>query len=166
MFTKILVLIPDPKPFHRLRSRRLLGSRSSMLGGSSTSERGPSPALCCVSLHLSLHGPRNPLQVSLCSGTLCPWALPGLTLCNWHSALRLSWTTALQQLPDADHGGRMKSQMKGSEPIFNFSAILKKREAFRPFTSAQASSDTDTAGETAQTRDVSGAWKEQRSPVF
>lgn len=60
----------------------------------------------------------------------------------------------------------MKSQMKGSEPVFNLSAMLKKREAFRPFTSAQASSDTDTVGETGQTRDICGGWKEQRSLVF
>lgn len=105
-------------------------------------------------------------DVSWAHGRYALWASPGLTFCNWHSVLRLSWTTALQQLPDADHGGRMKSQIKGSEPVFNFSAILKKREAFRPFTSAQASSDTDTVGETGQTHDVSGTWNEQRSPVF
>jgi hypothetical protein len=96
----------------------------------------------------------------------CP--LPGLTLCSWHSALRLSWTTALQQLPDTDHGGRMKSQMKGSAPTFRRSARLKKREAFRPFTSARASSDTDTVRQTEQnrTRDVSGGWDEQSLGSF
>lgn len=39
----------------------------------------------------------------------------------------------------------MKSQMKGVAPTFSRSARLKKREAFKPFTSARASSDTDTA---------------------
>lgn len=39
----------------------------------------------------------------------------------------------------------MKSQMKGVLPAFSCSARLKKREAFRPFTSARASSDTETA---------------------
>lgn len=38
----------------------------------------------------------------------------------------------------------MKSQMKGAALTFSRSARLKKREAFRPFTSARASSDTDT----------------------
>lgn len=38
----------------------------------------------------------------------------------------------------------MKSQMKGVAPTLSRSARLKKREAFRPFTSARASSDTDT----------------------
>lgn len=57
----------------------------------------------------------------------------------------------------------MKSQMKGSEPVFSLSAILKKREAFKPFTSAQASSNTDTVGETGQSHDVSGEWEESAS---
>lgn len=38
----------------------------------------------------------------------------------------------------------MKSQMKGAAPTFRRSVRLKKREAFSPFTSARASSDTDT----------------------
>lgn len=103
---------------------------------------------CTVVRRLALHDP-----VSLLTrwGSDCParrphmCPSPGLTPCSWHSALRLSWTTALQQLPDTDHGGRMKSQMKGVAPTFSRSARLKKREAFKPFTSARASSDTDTA---------------------
>jgi hypothetical protein len=62
----------------------------------------------------------------------------------------------------------MKSQMKGSAPTFRRSARLKKREAFRPFTSARASSDTDTVRQTEQnrTRDVSGGWDEQSLGSF
>lgn len=44
----------------------------------------------------------------------------------------------------------MKSHMKGAALIFSRSARLKKREAFRPFTSARASSDTDTVEMTEQ----------------
>lgn len=58
----------------------------------------------------------------------------------------------------------MKSQMKGSEPVFSLSAMLKKREAFKPFTSAQASSDTDTVGETGKAMMSLGDGK--RAPVF
>lgn len=59
----------------------------------------------------------------------------------------------------------MKSQMKGVLPAFRRSARLKKREAFRPFTSARASSDTDTA-ETDRVSTQRGLWSAgvQRSP--
>lgn len=51
----------------------------------------------------------------------------------------------------------MKSQMKGAALTFSRSARLKKREAFRPFTSARASSDTDTVEmDRTEPRDVSG----------
>lgn len=58
-----------------------------------------------------------------------------------HSALRRSNTTALQQLPVGDHGGRMNTQMKGSVVgECRLSARLKKWEALRPHTSARPSS--------------------------
>lgn len=58
-----------------------------------------------------------------------------------HSALRRSNTTALQQLPVGDHGGRMNTQMKGSTVgECRLSARLKKWDALRPHTSARPSS--------------------------
>lgn len=65
-----------------------------------------------------------------------------------HSALRRSNTTALQQLPVGDHGGRMNTQMKGSaEGERRLSARLKKWEALRPHTSARPSSLNNAGGE-------------------
>ena len=56
----------------------------------------------------------------------------------------------------------MKSQMKGAAPTFRRSARLKYRDAFRPFTSARASSDTDTAETDRASQDVWG--RAQRCP--
>lgn len=65
-----------------------------------------------------------------------------------HSALRRSNTTALQQLPVGDHGGRMNTQMKGSAiGERRLSARLKKWEALRPHTSARPSSLNNAGGE-------------------
>ena len=65
-----------------------------------------------------------------------------------HSALRRSNTTALQQLPVGDHGGRMNTQMKGSAMgERRLSAKLKKCEALRPHTSARPSSLNNAGGE-------------------
>lgn len=63
------------------------------------------------------------------------------TLFLSHSFLRWSNTTALQQLPVGDHGGRMNTHIKGSAVgARRPSARLKKWEAFRPHTSARPSS--------------------------
>lgn len=59
----------------------------------------------------------------------------------------------------------MKSQMKGLALTFSRSARLKKREAFRPFTSARASSDTDTVKQ-SRSQVVTGGWNKESSPVF
>lgn len=65
-----------------------------------------------------------------------------------HSALRRSNTTALQQLPVGDHGGRMNTQMKGfAKGERRLSARLKKWEALRPHTSARPSSLNNAGGE-------------------
>lgn len=70
------------------------------------------------------------------------------TTCFSHSALRWSNTTALQQLPVGDHGGRMKTQMKGlTEGVRRVSARLKKWAALRPQTSARPSSLNNAEGE-------------------
>ena len=71
-----------------------------------------------------------------------------------HSALRRSNTTALQQLPVGDHGGRMNTQIKGSaKGERKLSARLKKWEAFRPHTSARPSSLNNADGEKQDTTD-------------
>lgn len=65
-----------------------------------------------------------------------------------HSALRRSNTTALQQLPVGDHGGRINTQIKGSAVgVRRLSAMLKKWEALRPHTSARPSSLSNASGE-------------------
>ena len=70
-----------------------------------------------------------------------PELCPLLTTLVSHSALSRSNTTALQQLPVGDQGGRMKSQTKGSAVGGRrLSARLKKRDAFLPQRSARPSS--------------------------
>lgn len=71
-----------------------------------------------------------------------------LTTLLSHSALRWSNTTALQQLPVGDHGGRMNTQIKGfAKGERRLSARLKKWEALRPQTSARPSSLDSAGGE-------------------
>lgn len=65
-----------------------------------------------------------------------------------HSVLRRSNTTALQQLPVGDHGGRINTQIKGSAVgERRLSAMLKKWEALRPHTSARPSSLSNASRE-------------------
>lgn len=71
-----------------------------------------------------------------------------------HSALRRSNTTALQQLPVGDHGGRINTHVKGSAlGERRLSAKLKKWEAFRPHTSARPSSLNSARGKNEGERD-------------
>ena len=89
--------------------------------------------------------------------SVCPYNLAEakLTTLVSHSALRRSNTTALQQLPVGDHGGRMNTQMKGSAVGgHRLSARLKKWEALRPHTSARPSSLSNADGEKDGTSEV------------
>lgn len=85
---------------------------------------------------------------------------PNHTTLFSHSAFRRSNTTALQQLPVSDHGGRMNTQMKGSaRGERRLSARLKKCEALRPQTSARPSSLSNAGdGEKQTTRDHRCHW--------
>lgn len=69
-----------------------------------------------------------------------------------HSALRCSYTTALQQLPEGDHGGRIKSQMKGSAcGERTRSARVKYLAAILPQRSARPSWPSDAEEKQEQT---------------
>ncbi|TNN68846.1 hypothetical protein EYF80_020881 [Liparis tanakae] len=79
-------------------------------------------------------------------------------------ALRRSNTTALQQLPVGDHGGRINTQMKGSVlGERRLSARLKKWDALRPHTSARPSSLNNAGGDEQGTQGELTALTDSRS---